>query len=174
MRRHVLFAICLFFGFQSLQASDRLWDAAPDSCEFRPLMLQIFRKGALGKDPRESEVAAWITRNSDGKLSLVFWPITPQRNRQNWKGKIPSNMIALAHVHNVRVPPQPSLQDKEVARRIQVAIYTLHVSGVFRVLPSGEITREAGPFWFNEMEKCTQAPEEQNLGLAIPEEGVAD
>ena len=64
-------------------------------------------------------------------------------------------MIALAHVHNVRVSPQPSLQDKEVARRIRIAIYTLHVNGIFRVLPTGDTTQEAGPFWFNDVHECS-------------------
>ena len=117
-------------------------------------MLQIFRKGALGKDPGQYETAAWITKGRDGKLDLVFWPFTALRNRQEWQGKIPSNMIALAHVHNEAAPPQPSLKDKEVAHRIKASIYTLHMKGIFRVMPSGEITREAPPFWFNDVHEC--------------------
>jgi hypothetical protein len=151
MKRHVLFAICLFIGCQNLQASDELQPTAADSCALFPFMLEIFQKGGLGKDPGQYETAAWITKNPDGKLGLVFWPITPLRNRQYWKGKIPVNMIALVHVHTVAVPAQPSLKDKEAAAHIKAPIYSLHVKGVFRVMPSGEITQEAGPFWFNDV-----------------------
>lgn len=155
MKRHVLFAICLFIRCQNLQASDGFQASALDTCALLPLMLQIFRKGALGKDPGQYETAAWIIKGRDGELGLVFWPFTPRRNGQEWQGKIPSEMIALAHVHNEGVPPRPSLKDKEVARRIKASIYTLHVKGIFRVLPTGDITQEAGPFWFNDVRECS-------------------
>lgn len=155
MKRHIVFAICLFLVFSNLQGAEEP-KREEDRCELFLLMLQLFRHAALGKNPDQNERAAWVVGNTHGKLELIVWPDTNRRNKQYWKGPIPSNMIALVHVHNVTVHPRPSFKDKETAGRINADIYSLHVRGIFRVTPDGAVTQVRGPFWFDNMEECSE------------------
>jgi hypothetical protein len=156
MKRHTVVAICFFLVFSQLQAAEESTTARKEQCELVPLMLQLFHKAALGKDPNQNERAAWVIRDAHGTLQLIHWPESNLRNQQQWHGRIPSGMISMMHVHNVKVNPRPSFNDKETARRLRVNIYTLHVSGVFQVKPDGAVIRVLGPFWFDNPEECME------------------
>lgn len=123
-------------------------------CEIRSLFYELFKEASLGRDPEQKEIAAWIVQNSEGKFGLIYWPRSVQRNRQDWNGLIPRNMVAQAHVHTVVADPRPSLADRAVARKINTTIYTLHVKGIFRVTPNGKIFKEADALWYKKMDGC--------------------
>lgn len=161
-----VFAMSIFLITSSLQASGikplrqntpEPLDIREDQCQLLNLFYELFKEGSLGRDPERKERAAWIVQNSEGKFELIFWPRSVQRNQQDWNGPIPRNMVAQAHVHTVVADPKPSSMDKEVAKKFNAIIYTLHVKGIFRVTPQGEITREADAFWYKKISGCTNA-----------------
>ncbi|PWT87401.1 MAG: hypothetical protein C5B54_12390 [Acidobacteria bacterium] len=99
------------------------------------------------------EGAAWIVRTTDGSFQPVHWQYNPDRRAQHWSGNLPENLAAQVHTHPDRVDPKPSAEDKLVAQKMSIPLYTVSRNGVWKASPNGEITQEKGSGWFKDAAK---------------------
>lgn len=103
----------------------------------------------------ERESAIWIALNSESKYEAIEWPRTVQRSINTWSGPLPKHLVAQAHTHGDHLDPKPSSQDILVAQNLRIPVYTLTRKGIWRALPDGSVTLEAGPRWFhNTLKTC--------------------
>ena len=108
------------------------------STSIDPQMLPLLRDLAVrgAQQVEEQEVAAFIVRNPDGKLSSMLWPHLPDRREQRYSGAIPAGTIAIAHTHPV-FAYEPSRGDRELAKRVGLPNYVITRATVYVANPDG-------------------------------------
>jgi hypothetical protein len=124
-----------------------------NSPEVQNYYYQFFYESNFGN--KLTECAAWIIHANDG-YSLVKWPTIKQIYKQVWTLPIPSGAVAIAHTHPTIDSEKPSKTDALTAKKLNLPIYTISRSGVWKVTPSGFITRVKNRNWRKKIEaRCT-------------------
>jgi proteasome lid subunit RPN8/RPN11 len=72
----------------------------------------------------ETEEAAFVVRDTDGRLTFVRWPEPGAQHQARWPGAFPAGTIAIVHTHPNHTP-RPSRLDERAARRRGIPIYVL-------------------------------------------------
>jgi len=74
-------------------------------------------------------------------------------------------MIALTHTHPDKLSPESSTggtkqnpRDDYAAKQINAPVYTISRKGIWKIDPSGTITREEGADWIKGINERTCAP----------------
>ena len=128
------------------------------TCEVLPIFRDLY-DGSILEDPGKTERAAWIVRQSDGKLSSVRWPHLGARYKITWKYQLPRQTLAQVHTHPRTASPQPSDEDRRQAMRLGLPIYVISRKGIWVVNPDGTTIQQSGSGWAkeqlgSEIEKC--------------------
>jgi len=103
---------------------------------------------AAGFGHENSERAAWILKDSAGRLRWLDWPDGRRYLRALWEGPVPADAVAIAHTHPAVVNPKPSEQDIETARRLRLPVYTVSRSGIWKAVPDGSVVAVDDAFWW--------------------------
>jgi hypothetical protein len=117
------------------------------TASFLKLCFDLWKRTEYGWNSKQSEKAAWIIRDRDGKIRWMEWDSAPEHRAATWKYEVPEGVIALIHTHPALTDPKPSRQDVRVAKQIKASVYTLSAFGIWRAAPNGTITQEAGQDW---------------------------
>ena len=121
------------------------------NCDLVRIFTRIWKSHPLG----ELESGAWIVMNEQGQFEQVNWMHTPERNRSTWSGILPKNIVAQVHTHGERLDPKPSDPDAQVARRLQIDVYTITRKGIWKVSRDGSISFIIGRGWFKQcLRRC--------------------
>jgi len=116
-------------------------------------ILQTFARTWKYSPLVEKENAVWIVKGDDGGVQAIDWHKSLQRNITVWSGALPRNIIAQAHTHGDHLDPKPSEQDVQVAKRLNIWVYTLTRKGIWRAAPDGEVTQQVGRGWYEQTEQ---------------------
>jgi RHS repeat-associated protein len=136
-------------------------DALTSDPMVRQYFYDLWRLSGYGFDPTER--AGWITKDKGtGEYQCEKWPWSAERGRETWpKGRpIPPDMIALAHTHPRALDSKPSTggsrgnpKDDYAAKQINAPVYVISKDGIYKIDPSGKITKEEGPEWMKDIDK---------------------
>lgn len=98
----------------------------------------------------KGELAAFLVRDREGKLSLVRWPVDCAALRKTWKGVVPWNTVAIVHTHPDK-RRAPSDGDLKESRRLTLPICVLTRAGISVADPAAEqaIALLDDPTWTN-------------------------
>ena len=107
---------------------------------------RLWELAGYGND--RSEHAAWVVAGSGG-LAWRAWPSDGRYLQSRWTGPTPANAIAIVHTHPATVNPLPSVQDRETAAQLGLAVYTVSRSGIWKVEPGGAVTRVRDEHWWD-------------------------
>ncbi len=96
---------------------------------------QLLKRGGgiLGR----VEAAAFLVQESDGSLTMVFWPENGVSRKAKFHGAIPQGTVAIVHTH----PPEmerPSRGDLAEAKRLGLPIYVVTFWQVWVADPTSE------------------------------------
>jgi RHS repeat-associated protein len=140
-------------------------DALTNDLGIQDCMFCIFWQAGQGL--RDIEEGMWVTC-SGGKYHCEIWPST---NRPGNSRKVttsssprPQDACAIVHTHPRARPPKPSTCkqpncDVIVSRRLNLPIYTVHPSGVWKYDPStGMTTQELAAGWYRDPKKRCKKP----------------
>ena len=125
-------------------------------CKTLNQFFDLWRDSYYGKASLSYERATWIQFNETGGYEFLRWDKSSEMKEISWnehvpsitwEKKVPPNVIALAHTHPVNVPPKPSPRDVEVAKKLNIYVYTISNDGIWKAAPDGTITREADYRW---------------------------
>jgi len=157
MKRRYLILLFFFATALSCSGGDPI---GINSREQRRLDLQdcdvmkVFARTWKSTPLVQEERAVWIV-NSNGKYSGIDWLRSPQNRITVWSAPLPDNVVAQAHTHGDHLDPKPSDPDIEVARKLNIWVYTLTRKGIWRAGPDGNVTQEAARGWYDQtIEKC--------------------
>lgn len=143
-------------------------DAVTSDATVRQYFYDLWRQSGYGSGPNER--AAWIGKRmnlqdpSTAIYTCLKWPWSAAAAQETWTGDVPLGMIALAHTHPDAKSPKPSVggtksypRDDYASKQINAPVYTISRRGIWKILPSGAITQEAGPEWTKSVnaETCT-------------------
>jgi hypothetical protein len=123
---------------------------------FLELCYDLWKRTDFGWHEKQTERAAWIIRDPDGRYRWMEWDYSEEYRASTWKGKIPNRVIAQIHTHPQLADPEPSKQDCYIARKIKVPVYTVSALGIWSVSASGKITKEAEEKWYRRIEEKRQ------------------
>jgi proteasome lid subunit RPN8/RPN11 len=121
-------------------------------CKIFNLFCDLWKASCFVKSSLNSERAAWIQYDVKNGYEFLWWPEPSTKTVEyvpsiTWKGKVPSNVIALAHTHPQN--PKPSKKDISVAKKLQIYIYTISRYAIWKVAPDGKLTMVADKYWHN-------------------------
>ena len=91
--------------------------------EMLGILSDVYQRDAWRTDG--TEVAVFIVRTPDGRLSCLLWPHTDSVRSAHYDGPIPPGTIALAHSHPIHSLERPSRGDVVQAQRIGLPIYVV-------------------------------------------------
>lgn len=119
-------------------------------CRIFNLFYDLWKASRFVKVSLSFERAAWIQYDAKNGYEFLWWPEPSTMTLEyvpsvRWKGKVPSNVIALAHTH--RKNPKPSQKDTLVAKKLNIPIYTISRSGIWKVAADGTLTMVANQHW---------------------------
>jgi hypothetical protein len=117
-------------------------------CENRTLFYGLWKDAAFGKDPNQSEKAAWIVLDPDGSYSFQRWPPSAARNSEIWRGPIPDLAVALVHTHPVNLDEKPSRGDVLVAQKLRMDLYVISSGGIWSVDQKGHVRKLVASRWY--------------------------
>lgn len=159
MKRLCVALLFLFAAFDALSAEGE--SPAPERATVKTIdmqdcnIMQLFQRLWKYSPLVERERAAWIVVNSKGEYESIEWLKTPERNITIWSETLPENVVAQVHTHGDHLDPKPSKPDVNIARKLNIEVYTLTRKGIWRVAPDGVITQQADRSWFKKtIEKC--------------------
>jgi len=157
MKRLSVLVLSMTLFFQILHAEDRsssrmrIINLDLNNCNVLRIFAHLWKDHALG----ETENGAWIVMNPDGLYQQIDWAFTPQRHATTWSGVLPENIVAQLHTHSEHLDPKPSGPDSQIAKRLNITVYTVTRKGIWRVSPDGTITREMEHNWFQDsVQRC--------------------
>lgn len=84
-----------------------------------------------------AEHAAFLVRNSDGSVALVFWPDGFADSAQ-WIGALPPGAIAIVHTHPTWLP-MPSRIDRCTSRATHLPVYVLTRGTIAKAVDGGVV-----------------------------------
>lgn len=138
--------VCLLACLNFLVPCADAAEEEPPNCETLAFFYNLWEESAFGKAPNRIERAAWIIQEN-GTSQFQRWPQSGERNKELWKGPIPENVIAQVHTHPANRDPRPSNNDAAFARKVNVPVYTITGSGIWRVTPEGKIAKLMAAEW---------------------------
>jgi len=135
---------CANFGFPEIKITD---------CKIFDLFCDLWKASCFVKSSLNSERAAWIQYDINNGYKFLWWPEPSTKTLEyvpsvTWKGKVPSNVIALAHTHPKN--PKPSEKDISVAKRLKISIYAISRSAIWKVNPDGKLNMIAAQNWYHQ------------------------
>jgi hypothetical protein len=156
MKNHRLFVVLvIYLSFQS-----NVWSCGilsfPEikitDCKIFNLFCDLWKASRFVKISLSFERAAWIQYNVKNGYEFLWWPEPSTMTLEyvpsiRWKGKVPSNVMALAHTHPKN--PKPSQKDTLVAKKLKIPIYTISQSGIWKVAADGTLTMVANQHWYD-------------------------
>ncbi|HET6266564.1 MAG TPA: hypothetical protein VFG11_02520 [Acidobacteriota bacterium] len=150
MRAIEFFAVLIvaIAQYQVLQAPPERRDSIAITCEMQHEFYRLWAASEFGRHPYAIERAAWIVNLPRNQRGLMNWPQSLESVREEWKGALPGNAIALVHTHPNFADPKPSRGDIKAARQIRLPIYTVSRSGIWMVTPDGRIVLLLGERWY--------------------------
>jgi len=101
------------------------------------LLQQMARSGAERSD--QSEIAAFLVRDTAGAISFVPWPQSGRFRSESFRGVIPLGTVALAHTHPWQADQRPSRGDIEQAKKIGLPIYVVTRWNLYAVDADGNV-----------------------------------
>jgi len=113
--------------------------------DLRSEAFRLWESAGFGLD--RSEHAAWVVA-APGGLAWRPWPSDRRYLQSRWLGPTPAGAIAIVHTHPAVVDPRPSATDRETAARLDVAVYTVSRSGIWRAEPGGVVDRIGDERWW--------------------------
>jgi hypothetical protein len=121
-------------------------------CKIFDLFYNLWKTSRFVKVSLSFERAAWIQYDIKKGYKFIWWPEPSAMTVDyvpsvKWKGKLPSNVIALAHTH--RKNPKPSQQDILIAKRLKIPVFTISQNGIWKVAPDGTLTMVADQHWLH-------------------------
>ena len=114
--------------------------------DLRTEAFRLWEQAGFGAD--RSEHAAWAVAGPAGS-GFVAWPWDRRYLSSRWAGPPPAGAIAIVHTHPTVVDPLPSIQDRDTAARLGVAVYTVSRRGIWRAGPDGAVTRVGDERWWD-------------------------
>ncbi len=115
----------------------------------------LLAESGYGRLPRER--AAFLIRESDGTLTTQPWPAGSYRHA-TFRGTVPARTIAIMHTHP-RGEPRPSSRDRQVARRLGIAVIVITSESTIAAQPDGtELTLARTPVPVSETSRAPSAP----------------
>jgi hypothetical protein len=88
----------------------------------RHIFARLLAEGHYGSS--HIERAAFLVRDSRGRLSAVDWPAAAGADSAEWNGAFPPGVVAIAHTHPNWLP-RPSKIDSATARQARVPVYVI-------------------------------------------------
>jgi len=116
-----------------------------------PGAYRLWSHSGFGHDRYEH--AAWVIQTASGVV-WRDWPFDRQDLKTRWLGRTPDGAVAIVHTHPQVVDPRPSIQDRETATRLGIAVYTVSRSGIWRAVPNGAVTRVWDERWWDGCERA--------------------
>jgi hypothetical protein len=144
MRNTLTAILLLFSGFQIAETAEEL----DSSSEVLKLFFQLFDDVSFGYD--QTEAAGWILFIND-EYFLEKWPRVNEEYMQIWTGPIPGGAVAIAHTHPTSDIQKPSEADIALAKRINLPVYTICRSGIFKANKDGVVVKIKPLNWFKEL-----------------------
>jgi hypothetical protein len=151
----LLVVLVIYLSFQS-----NVWSCGISSfpeikitdCKIFNLFFDLWKASRFVKVSLSFERAAWIQYNVKNGYEFLWWPEPSTMTLEyvpsiRWKGKVPSNVIALAHTHPKN--PKPSQKDTLVAKKLNIPIYTISQRGIWKVAADGTLTMVANQHWYD-------------------------
>jgi len=148
MKRRCLILLFVVASFPSLLLAGEVKSLDLQDCNVRRIFARTWKYSPLVQEER----AVWIV-NSNGKYSGIDWLRAPQNRITVWSAPLPDNIVAQAHTHGDHLDPKPSDPDVEVARKLNISVYTLTRKGIWRASPDGTITQEETRGWYDQTNK---------------------
>ena len=155
MKRRQVCAFVLLFVFLGSCISQ----AVPQSQtkgSFLQLCYDLWKRTEFGWTKKETERAAWVIRDPEGKFRWMEWKFTDEHRASTWKGDIPAGVIAQVHTHPQLTSPEPSEQDRQVAQKIKIPIYTISAFGIWKAAPDGKVSQEADKNWYKGLKEMNE------------------
>jgi len=108
-----------------------------------PHVLAALRNLAI--DPayqlHDVEVAAFLVRDADGRISCLLWPGSRETRTASYRGDRPVGVVAMAHTHP-SFTPEPSKIDIDETKRVGLPMYVVSTRDIYVIDPSsGESLR---------------------------------
>lgn len=97
----------------------------------------LLQQGGYGRFA--TEAAGFLIRERDGKLTMAPWA-RREHKRATYRGAIPAGAIAVIHTHP-RFSPDPSVYDRDEARRIAMPVIVVTPDMVAVAHPDGSVSR---------------------------------
>jgi len=144
----LLVGILAVARYQVLQTPQENRDSIAITCEMEHEFYRLWAASEFGRHPAAIERAAWIVNLPRNQRGLMNWPQSLESVREEWKGALPGNAIALVHTHPNFADPKPSRGDVKAARQIRLPIYTVSRSGIWVVTSDGTIVALLGERWY--------------------------
>jgi hypothetical protein len=157
MKRRCVILLFLIATIPAFSSAKSISSGSPElptvdlqDCGVMTIFARVWKNTALVLE----EHATWVI-HSDGRYSAVDWPPTPQNRISIWNGPLPGHIVAQAHTHGDHLDPKPSGQDVNVARKMNIWVYTLTRKGIWKASPDGTVTREVSRGWYDQtLQKC--------------------
>lgn len=142
--------------------------------EMLGILSDVSQRGARQRD--DMEVAVFIVKAPDGRLSCLLWPHTASIRSARYDGAIPIGTIALAHTHPLYAE-KPSRGDVALAQRMGLPIYVVTRWHLYVVDPttglSVELIRQKN--WTRDNPRCScKALPTAGVAVAIQSSGSAE
>jgi proteasome lid subunit RPN8/RPN11 len=108
---------------------------------------EVLREGFFSL--QDWERAAFVIREDDGHYRSMMWPSIGLFRAARYPGPIPRGVVAIVHTHPLSLP-LPSANDRALAMRLQMPIYCLTVSSIYKADGRGNtITVAKNRMWSN-------------------------
>jgi hypothetical protein len=132
--------------------------------ELRDEAFHLWAAGGFGAD--RTERAAWVVRAASG-VAWRVWPWDRRYLESRWLGPTPAGAMAIVHTHPASVDPRPSPTDVATARRLEVTVYTVSRTGIWKAGPDGAVTRVGDERWWAGCEARKHCRESASVRLAL-------
>lgn len=102
----------------------------------RTIFADLVRRGGNGL--KETEVAAFIVLDGEGRYRCIVWPYTGATRRQTYRGSLPPFTVAIAHTHHLS-SVRPSGVDRRTSAALGIPVIVLTPANIWVATPGGSI-----------------------------------
>lgn len=105
---------------------------------------------ASGFGSRPTERAAWVVQDSEGNLSLEWWPWSATPGQETYSGTRPAGAVGIVHTHPNSSGHRPSSTDRNTAENAGLPVYVVTRRGIWgtRGGSNSDDFQVAGRGWF--------------------------